>query len=112
MLVRRPGAEFRLSIGAWKPSISVRHRFGAFETFVSICWAPTKILIITFLLKNPKETSEKIAAWWAKRWLMKRLERDDVFVQLESHHMTHPIKHGARVPLTPRPYATLSLFDD
>jgi hypothetical protein len=65
-----------------------------------------------FPLNNPKETSEKIAGWWAKRWLINRLKRDDVLTQLETHCMTHPIKHGARVPPIAKPYATLSLFDE
>lgn len=63
-------------------------------------------------LKNPKEATEKIAAWWTSRWLLKRIERKEVLEDLEKHRQTYPVKHGARVPLGSRPDITLSLFDN
>jgi len=65
-----------------------------------------------FPIKNPKETTEKIADWWASRWLLKRIQRDDILEDLEKQRQTYPIRHGARVPLVPRLHGTLSLFDD
>lgn len=65
-----------------------------------------------FSRKNPRETTEKIATWWASRWLLKRIERDEVFVQLEGHRLTHPIHHGARVQMMVRRNDNLSLFQD
>jgi len=65
-----------------------------------------------FPLKNPRDTTEKIATWWANRWLLKRIEREDVLEELEKQRQTYPIRHGARVPLVSPSHGTLSLYAD
>jgi hypothetical protein len=48
---------------------------------------------------EPSETTKRIAAWWAERWLARRVERKDILERVEQHNFIHPIQHGARVPL-------------
>ena len=64
-----------------------------------------------FPLKNAEKTTEKIAAWWASRWLLKRIQREEIFEELERHQLTHPIMHGARVPKNIGHEETISLFE-
>lgn len=44
---------------------------------------------------------EKIALWWMKRWLSKRVESDAVLENVAAHTTTRPVRHGARVVLPP-----------
>ena len=53
-----------------------------------------------FTLGEPAESTNKIAAWWVSRWLLKRIQRDDILREIASHRLTYPIRHGARVDLT------------
>jgi hypothetical protein len=48
---------------------------------------------------NGKVTSGKIAAWWFKRWVDKRIVREDVLKRISEHSLVHPIRHGGRVEL-------------
>jgi hypothetical protein len=50
---------------------------------------------------RPKLFSQQIARWWAKRWLLPRIEKEDILTRVASHHFVHPVRHGARVPLPP-----------
>ena len=51
-----------------------------------------------FDIKNSKQTTKRITAWWFQRWLSKRIANPDVLARMERHNFIHPIKHGARVP--------------
>jgi hypothetical protein len=54
-----------------------------------------------FADSEPRAATERIAAWWAERWLSRRVERKDIIERVERHSFIHPIRHGARVPLVP-----------
>ncbi len=44
---------------------------------------------------------KRITAWWAERWLLRRLESDEVLSRVANHSNERPVGHGARVPLPP-----------
>jgi hypothetical protein len=50
-------------------------------------------------LKKPRQRTTLISDWWAERWLMLRIVKDDVLKRIAAHNLVHPIKHGARVDL-------------
>jgi hypothetical protein len=50
---------------------------------------------------DARATTDRIAGWWARRWLVPRIEREDVLARVSEHTLVHPIRHGARVPLPP-----------
>ncbi len=56
-----------------------------------------------FFLKRDSNTAmeiqQKIAKWWLKRWVIKRIDREEVLDRISKHNMVHPIHHGARVVL-------------
>jgi hypothetical protein len=52
---------------------------------------------------EPRAATDRIAAWWAERWLARRVERKDIIERVEQHNFIHPIRHGARVPLVDDP---------
>jgi hypothetical protein len=43
----------------------------------------------------------KIALWWTKRWLSKRVQSDDVLTIAGQNTVVRPVRHGARVVLPP-----------
>jgi len=45
------------------------------------------------------DATQKIAAWWRKRWLQMRIASDEVLADVARHTLIHPIRHGARVVL-------------
>lgn len=47
--------------------------------------------------KSPKLLSEQIAGWWARRWLLPRIEKEELLIRVAGHKLVHPIRHGARV---------------
>ena len=49
--------------------------------------------------RNPKDWTQKIARWWLRRWLLPRIEREDVLARVARHDFVHPIRHGARVEM-------------
>lgn len=53
--------------------------------------------------ESPDASTERIAAWWRERWLIKRAQRKDVIERVEQHTLIHPIRHGARVPVLSDP---------
>ncbi len=65
-----------------------------------------------FPMRNPREVTGKIAEWWADRWLLKRIEREEILSEVAKHRRTYPIRHGARVPHAPTSHSTLDLFDE
>lgn len=44
---------------------------------------------------------ERIATWWAERWLLRRIQSDDVLGRVAKHTTEQPVRHGARVPSPP-----------
>jgi hypothetical protein len=50
-------------------------------------------------LRDPSATTRAIADWWARRWLPRRIQSDEVLGRVASHSLVHPIRHGARVEL-------------
>jgi hypothetical protein len=63
-------------------------------------------------LTNPAVASDGIAACWVERWLLGRIERDEVLRNIERHHLAYPVRHGARVPPPADVSGQMSLFDD
>jgi hypothetical protein len=60
------------------------------------------------LTKRPKyivPQSEKVEgtrmlfAYWCKRWLLLRIKNSEMLRKVAQHTLTHPVRHGARVPL-------------
>lgn len=54
-----------------------------------------------FLKKDAdsKEVQNNIIKWWLKRWVIRRISREDVIDKISKHTLVHPIQHGARVVL-------------
>ena len=50
-----------------------------------------------FPQRNPSITTQRISAYWRRRWLSMRIQNCDVLKRLERHTLAHPISHGARV---------------
>lgn len=48
---------------------------------------------------TPKERTEQIARYWCKRWVAKRVQRQDVLDAMQAQTLIHPIRHRARVVL-------------
>jgi len=51
---------------------------------------------------NPPTTTQRLVRFWLRRWLSRRVERDDVLKDVERQTLIHPIEHGARVRLPRR----------
>lgn len=52
-----------------------------------------------FSCRKAKDISNGIYRWWLKRWVNKRITRDDICERIEKHTLVHPIKHGARIEM-------------
>ena len=65
-----------------------------------------------FDLTDPKEKTAAIVEWWTKRWLEKRIMKDEILARLDEHSLVRPIRHGARVPLPRATPQQGSFFDD
>jgi hypothetical protein len=46
-----------------------------------------------------KLRSELIGKYWIKRWLLKRINNDSILQHVNSHTLSYPISHGAKVPV-------------
>jgi len=60
---------------------------------------------------KPEKRSGQIAAFWMRRWLSRRAEKEDVLRDVESHTLIYPIEHGARVVLPEIEEDRLPLFE-
>lgn len=49
--------------------------------------------------KHSRASVRGIAEFWIERWLAGRIAREGVLESVRQHELTHPITHGARVPL-------------
>jgi hypothetical protein len=48
---------------------------------------------------QPQQRTRLIADYWRRRWLDSRINTPGIFEKVAEHTLTHPIRHGARVPL-------------
>ena len=62
--------------------------------------------------KNAALVREQMCHWWMKRWLLGRIQRDDVLERMARHTLVHPIRHGARVVLPRIDLEQPELFED
>ena len=68
-----------------------------------------------FSLEDPKASTAAISNWWIERWLLSRMESDDVLAQVERHATVRDgryLLHGACVRLPPIEELQPALFDD
>ncbi len=49
--------------------------------------------------RNAGAVTQEIIRYWRQRWLLPRIQRDDVLERVAGHNFVHPMRHGARVPL-------------
>ena len=63
-------------------------------------------------LSDPTAGTRAVVSWWMERWLIARLQNDDVLRKVEGHSLVRPIRHGARVALPSEVSSQTSLFDD
>jgi hypothetical protein len=61
---------------------------------------------------SARKAMQGIVRWWAERWLVKRVVRDDVLDRVAQHTLVHPIRHGARVILPAKDFEQGRLFGD
>jgi hypothetical protein len=62
-------------------------------------------------LKSAAAVTRQMVRWWAERWLLGRIRRDDILQRVAGHNFVHPIRHGARVPLPKLDPDQPELFD-
>lgn len=62
--------------------------------------------------RKGRSVTAGIVDWWRKRWVQRRIERDDVLQRMAEHRLVHPIRHAARVPLPRIDRDQLELFAD
>lgn len=46
---------------------------------------------------RPRTVTERIAEFWMRRWLARRISNESVLEATSAHSLVHPISHGARV---------------
>jgi hypothetical protein len=49
-------------------------------------------------MKHRAMSTERLAAFWRKRWLSGRIQNDEVLQDVASHSLVYPVSHGARIP--------------
>lgn len=50
-------------------------------------------------LRSGPTASSGIADWWRERWLLNRIESEDVLAEVRRHALVQPMRHGARVSI-------------
>jgi hypothetical protein len=65
------------------------------EVLLGLAKRPTYIVPQT----NGDERTKMLAEYWCKRWLSSRIHTPTILQKVGEHTLTHPIRHGARVPL-------------
>jgi hypothetical protein len=48
---------------------------------------------------KPKHRSELIGKYWIRRWLVNRINNEEVMKKVSEHILSYPITHGAKVPM-------------
>ena len=61
---------------------------------------------------DPKSASAKIVDYWVSRWLINRINKEEVLERIAEHTKAYPVTHGARVPLYKLSNANEELFPD
>lgn len=46
-----------------------------------------------------RDRTMMLANYWRQRWLLSRIQNPEILQKVSFHTLTHPIRHGARVPL-------------
>ena len=64
-----------------------------------------------FPVEDSTNVTRGIGDYWIRRWLSKRIERDEAIEQVESHTLVYPVTHGARVTLPLLGNEEPTLFD-
>src|SRR5262249_13950896 len=49
--------------------------------------------------REPQFVSQQLAEFWRRRWLSRRIERQEILDEVVQHHVDFPVTHGARVTL-------------
>ncbi|WP_417849373.1 Druantia anti-phage system protein DruA [Thalassoglobus sp.] len=62
-----------------------------------------------FSHNRSEETTQAIATYWMRRWLLRRAQRSDIVDRVVEHTLVSPVQHGARVTL-PRIFDEEPLF--
>jgi hypothetical protein len=65
-----------------------------------------------FPQENAAAFTATITRWWCQRWLLHRIERDDVLDRVAQHNFVYPIRHGARVILPRADLEQRVLFEE
>jgi hypothetical protein len=65
------------------------------EVLIGLAKRPTYIVPQT----NGDERTKMLAEYWCKRWLSSRIHTPMILQKVGEHTLTHPVRHGARVPL-------------
>jgi hypothetical protein len=64
-----------------------------------------------FPFEDSAGVTRSIAEFWIRRWLSRRIERDEVLSDVEKQTLVYPVEHGARVELPPLGNEEPTLFD-
>ncbi|HEY7427686.1 MAG TPA: Druantia anti-phage system protein DruA [Gemmataceae bacterium] len=64
-----------------------------------------------FPFEDNSNVTRGIGDYWIRRWLTRRIERDEVLAEVERNTPVYPVTHGARVELPPLGNEEPSLFD-
>lgn len=62
-------------------------------------------------IEDGQAATTQIVAWWRERWLRNRIGSDAVLTEVARHTLIRPIRHGARVVISP-PADQPQLFSD
>jgi len=61
--------------------------------------------------RGAADITQEIIRHCRERWLLPRIQREDVLERVAGHNFVHPIRHGARVPLPRADIEQQVLFD-
>jgi hypothetical protein len=64
-----------------------------------------------FPFEDSTIVTQGIGDYWIRRWLSRRIERDEVLADVDRHTLVYPVTHGARVTLPPLGDEERTLFD-
>ena len=52
-----------------------------------------------FPIEDVEWATQRISAWWAERWLARRIQNPCILEEIAQHRLTYPVRHGARVDI-------------